>query len=250
MDEADTANLAAREKSELGLGNSLDQLLLRDTALGNGLESLDRLLSDLLDGRSLARDLDSQEASIRVGVVGGPGDSAGGGSGGLGEEREAGRPLDVGLAAEEACKNGGLRLTGTEGSAGEGNDHRVAGNAGDTSLTTVILGGGGAEGRAGDRDGLEEGLNPLLKSSLAGAVGDNGDVGLGVGRLSESGNGVLVQVGVNGSAGSRVDGGTEAGVESNRVGGIEGNGRGADPGLLEVDDILDLLVELVGYNNR
>lgn len=244
VDDANTANLAAGKESELGLGNSLDQNLLGDTALSNALERLDGSLGSLLDGRGLAVDLDGEETSIRVGVVGGLGLGTGGGS--LGQEGEAGRPLDGGLAAEETGKDGSLGAAGTEGGTGESDNNRVLADGGDALLTTVVLGGDVVEGAGAlGRDGLEEGLDPLLEAVLAGTVGDNGDVGLGVGSGGKVGNGLLVQVGVDGCAWGGIERGTEARVESDGVGGIEGNGGGVHLGLLLVNDILDLLVELV-----
>jgi hypothetical protein len=59
---------------------------------------------------------------------------------------------------------------------------------------------------------------------------------------------VLVQVGTEGSGGRREERLSEAGVEGNGVDGVKGQIQGADAGLLEVKDLLDLLVELVGYS--
>ena len=56
---------------------------------------------------------------------------------------------------------------------------------------------------------------------------------------------MLVQVRGDGRAGSRVERGAEAGVEGDRVRGIEGNGGGVNLGLLRVDDVLNLLVVFV-----
>jgi hypothetical protein len=244
-DDAGTAAISTRENGKLGLGNRLGQVLLRDTALGHALEGLDGLLSGLADSTSRAVDLDGKQTGIRVSVVG----SLRGGSrgGGLGQQGKARSPLDVGLAAEQGNKDGGLGLVGVEGGTREGNDERILARAGNALLAAVVLGrraGQGVLGLGGNR--LEERLDPLGQPGLAGTIGDDGNVGLGVGERGESGNVVLVQVRRDRGVGRRIEGSTKAGVEGSRVGGIEGNSGGVDLSLLEVDDVLDLLMVLVG----
>ena len=248
VDETGSADLAPSKEIELGLGDRLGQVLLGDGALGDALESLDRLLGGLSDGRGGAVDLDGQQAGIRVGVVGGGYVGTRSAGGGLGQEAEARSPLDVGLAAEESDEHVDLGRAGGERSTREAENQRVGALLGDTLLTTVVLGGGrGQLGRRRLGNGLEERFDPLGQPDLVGTVGDDGDVGLGVGSLGEGRNGVLVQVARDGSGGGRVEGGAETVVEGNGVGGIQSEGRGVDLGLLEMNDPLDILVELEGY---
>lgn len=248
MDETSAGNLAGGEEVELGLGDSLGEVLLGDTTSGDGLKTLDGLDGDLADGLTLAGDLDGEETSIGVGVVGGESLGAGVGGGGLGEKAETGGPLDVGGTAEETDEDGSLGLVGAKGGTGETDDDGVLAVLGDALLTTKVLGGGGVQvAGAGGGNTLEEGLNPLLETGLAGTIGDNGNVGLVVGNVGEGGDGVLVEVGRGRGVDGRVEGRTEAVVESDVVGGIEGDGGRVDPSLLVVDAVLDKLVELVGY---
>lgn len=247
VDEPRPAGLAGRQEVELGLGNGLDHILLRNLALGDALQNLDRLLRRFPDGTPGARDLDGEETAIRVRVVGSLGLRAGVRRRDLGEDAEAGRPLDRRLAAEEADQNSGFGAAGAEGGAGEGDDDRVETVPRDARLSAVVFGRIRAQRALGlGGDLLEEGLEPLLKTTLAGTVGNDGDVGLGVGRLGESGDVVLVQVGPNRRFGGRVERVTEASVEGDGVGGIERDAIVADLGLLLADDALDLLVKLVG----
>jgi len=247
VDETSTAGLAGSQEIELGLSNGLGKVLLGNVASGNALDGLDGLLSNLANGRASTADLDGQETSIRVSVVGGEGLGAGVGVDSLGEKAETRRPLDGGGATEKADKDSGLRGVAAKGSTGEGNDISVLAGLGNTLLATEVLGGGSIElALAGGRNILEEGLDPLSETGLAGAVSDNSDVGLGIGKLGESGDGVLVQVGRDGSLRSRVARGAEAVVEGDRMGGIEGDGGRVELGLLGVDDLDDRLVELVG----
>lgn len=248
MNETSAGNLAGREEVELGLGDSLGEVLLGDTTSSDSLETLDSLNGDLADGGTLAGDLDGEETSIGVGVVGGEGLGAGVGGGGLGEEAETGGPLDVGGTAEETDEDGSLGLAGAKSSTGEANDDGVLAVLGNALLTTKVLGGGSVQvAGAGGRNTLEEGLNPLLETGLAGTVGDNGNVGLVEGEVGEGGDRVLVEVGRGRGVDGRVEGRTEAVVESDVVGGIEGDGGRVELGLLGVDAVLDELVELVGY---
>ena len=248
MDETSAGNLAGGEEVELGLGDSLGEVLLGDTTSSNSLETLDGLNGDLADGGTLAGDLDGEETSIGVGVVGGEGLGAGVGGGGLGEKAETGGPLDVGGTAEETDEDGSLGLAGAKGNTGETDDDGVLSVLGNALLTTEVLGGSVVQvAGAGGGNTLEEGLNPLLETGLAGTVGDNGNVGLVVGEVGEGSDRVLVQVGRGRGVDGRVEGRAEAVVESDGVGGIEGNGGRVELSLLGVDAVLDELVELVGY---
>jgi hypothetical protein len=247
VDEPRPAGLAGRQKVELGLGDGLDHILLRNLALGNALQSLDRLLRRFPDSTPGASNLDSKETAIRVRVIGSLDSRAGVRRRDLGEDAEAGRPLDRRLAAEEADQNGGFRAAGAESGAGEGDDDRVEAVPGSSRLSPVVFGRIRVQlalGLGGDL--LKEGFEPLLKTTLASTVGNDGDVGLSVGRLSESGDVVLVQIGPNGRFRRGVKRVTETSVEGNGVGGVEGDAIVADLGLFLPDDALDLLVKLVG----
>lgn len=245
------SELVGVQGGELGVGNGLLDILLADVAAGDALENLDGLLGTLADGGGGTGKLDGQKAGVGVGEVGGVDREARGAGGGLGEEAEAGSPLDGGLAAEEGGENGDLRLGRVDAGAGESNDDGVSGTAARSLLTTKVLAGLGLEGLAasgGRGDVLEELANPLGEGVGSGTVGDDGDVGLGVDNVGEAGNVLLVQVLLVGSRRAGVEGGTEASVEGDGMGVIEGNGGGigVEGGLLGVEDTLDILVELVG----
>lgn len=226
---------------EPGVGNGLGDFVLADGASGNALESLDGLLGSLRDGRGGAGEGDGQETGIGVSEALGRGGGTGGG-GNLGEEGEAGRPLDGGLAAEERSKHGRLRAGRREGD-GDG----VANLAVDALLTTIIGGGSSLGALAGGGNLVEELGSPLGDGTLGGAVGDEGNVGLGVDLLGEGGNRVLIKIAVGGSGRLGIHGGTEAVVEGNGVSGVQRDGGrvGSDLELLEVDRESDLLVELM-----
>lgn len=247
MDKASSAGLAAREEVKSRLGDGLDDVLLGNRAVNDALESLDGLLGDLGNRRSGTGDLDGEETSIGVGDVGSGRASARSRGSDLGQKAETRRPLDAGFTAKEAGEDSDLGLAGAEGSAGESNDDRVGALLGDTSLAAVVLGGRlGNLGFGCRRHALEEGLNPPGQTRLTGTVSDNGDVGLGVGSLSKGGNGVLVEVRGDRGLGRRVEGCAKTAVESDGVGGIEGDSGSINAGLLQVNDVLNLLVELVG----
>lgn len=172
--------------------------------------------------------------------------------GGLGEKGEASGPLDVGLTTEESGKDGNLGLVVAERGAGESD--RVGARAGARSalLATEVLGSSGVElqlAGAGGGDGLEEGISPLVEVGLGSAISHKRNVGLVEDGLGEIGNGVFVQVGTKGSGGRREERFSEAGVEGNGVDGVKSQVQGANAGLLEVEDLLDLLVKLVGYSS-
>ena len=247
--DAGAAGLANRQKVELGIGNGLGDILLRDVAIGNALDGLDGLLGGLLDATGGAGDLDGEETSVRVGVVVSGGRDAGRAGSGLGKEREAGVPLDVALATEQGSKDGDLGLVVGQGGAGESDDVGILSGTAGARLAAEVLGGGRVEAqvaRAGRGNGLEEGLAPLGELGLSGTVGDKGDVALVVDSLGEACDSVLVHVGAERSGARRVEGRTEAGVERDRVSGIKGDSGGVDLGLLQVQNMLDLLVELEG----
>lgn len=249
------AELALLESVELGVGNGLGDVLLGDGTAGDALERLDGLLSSLADRGSLAGELDGQETGVRVGDVGGLDGKTRQAGGGLGEQAEARSPLDGGLAAEERSENSKLGLGARDVSAREGNDHGVAGGVAGTLLATVVLGGLGLErlaalGRGGQL--TEELTGPAGQRLGRGAVSDEGNVGLGVDNVGEAGNVLLVHVLLVGGRSRGVDGGTEARVESDRVGVVQSDGGsiGGESGLLEAEDALNLLVELVGWETR
>lgn len=245
------SQLVGGQEVELGLSNGLGQNLLGGARLSNALQGLDSLLGALAHRSCGASDLDGQETSVGVGEVLGQDGGALGGSRCLGEEAEAGSPLDAGLTAEQSGEDGNIGLVGVQVGAGESDDQGVAAGQGGPLLTTVVLGCLGVQletaGRRG-RDVPEEGLDPLGQAGLSGSVGNDGDVLLGVDGLGKGSDGVLGQVGAKRRRAGRVDGGTETLVEGNGVRGVEGLGQSVVflLGLLQVQDPLDLLVELVG----
>lgn len=249
--DSSASQLVGGQKVELGLGDGLGQDLGGDTRLSNALDSLDSLLSALAHCRGGTGDLDGQETGIGVGEVLSLDGSTLGGSGSLGEEAEAGRPLDAGLTAEQGGEDGSLGLVGMQVGAGECDDQGVGAGKRRALLTTVVLGSLGVQLETAGRRGwdvLEEGLNPLGQVGLGGTVGNDRDVGLGVDGLGEGSDGVLGQVRAKRCGAGRVEGGAETLVEGDSMRGVEGLGQGVVSllGLLEVQDRLDLLVELVG----
>lgn len=249
-DNAGTGGFAGREEVELGLGDGLCEILLGDRAVSNGLDSLDSLLGSGFDAGSGAADGDGEETSVRVGVVLGISLNTGGVGGSLGEEGEASGPLDVGLTTEESGKDGNLGLVVAEGGTGEGDNVGVLSGAGSALLTTEVLASGGVKlqlARAGGGNGLEEGIGPLVQVGLGSAISHQGNVGLVEDSLGVRGNAVLVQVRAQGGGGGREERFTKASVEGNRVSRVKGDVQGADAGLLHVENLLNLLVELVGY---
>lgn len=249
------AELTLLESVELGVRNSLCDVLLGDGAAGNALEGLDGLLGSLADRGSLAGELDGQKTGIRVSHVGSLDGKTRQAGGGLGQQAEARSPLDGRLAAEERGEDGKLGLGASDVSAREGNDHRVAGGMAGALLTTEVLGGLGLErlaalGRGGQL--TEELTGPARQGLGRSAVSDEGNVGLGVDNVREAGNVLLVHVLLVGGRGRRVEGGTETRVESDRVGVVQSDGGsiGGESGLLEAENALNFLVELVGWETR
>ena len=119
-------------------------------------------------------------------------------------------------------------------------------------LTTVVLGllGALAELLQGSgRDVVEELADPLGELAVVSAVGDNGEVVLGVGALGEVLDGLGVEVLSVGGGRGRGSRGAEAAVESKAVGGVDGDSSGARGEALvgEVDEGKDLLVVDVSW---
>lgn len=252
QEDAGLAGLGLVQGVELGVGNGLGNILLGNSARGNALENLDGLLGALADGGGRARELNSQETGVRVGEVGGRDGETGSAGGGLGEEAEARGPFDAGLAAEKGGKDGNLGLGRVVAGAGESNDDGVASSVARSLLTTEVLAGIGLQGLAASRGSghvLEELADPLGEGIGSGAIGDDSDVGPGVDNVGEAGNVILVQVLLEGSRGSRVQGGTQTRVEGDGVGVVEGDSGdiGIESDLLEAENALNLLVEFVGW---
>jgi hypothetical protein len=248
VDKTSPAGLAQRKKVKPGLGDSLDNVLLSHATISNALEGLDRLPRSRPDVRCRAADLDGEKASIGVGKVGSLGVGTRGRGSRLREEAEAGGPLDVGLAAEQADENSNLRLASTEGGAGKADYNGVAAKLGNSGLTAVILGRRLGELLLGlSRDLLKEGLDPLAEGRLARAISHHRDVGLGVSSLGVCRDIRLVKVGSDRSVRSRVEGIAKAIVEGDGVSGIEGDGGSVDIALLVANKSLNLLAELVSY---
>jgi hypothetical protein len=219
-----TGGLAGGKKVELGLGDGLREVLLGDRALSNSLNGLDGLLGSGLDAGSRAADGDGKETSIGVSVVVGIGLDAGGVGCSLREKGEASGPLDVGLTTEKSGKDGNLGLVVAERSAGESDHVSVLAGARSALLATKVLGSSSVKlqlAGAGRGNGLEEGVGPLVEVGLGGAISHEGNVGLVEDGLGKSGNGVLVQVGTEGSGGRREERFSEAGVEGYGVDGVK-----------------------------
>jgi hypothetical protein len=119
---------------------------------------------------------------------------------------------------------------------------------GQALLAAVVLGGLRVQGLGSGGDVVEELADPLGELAVVSAVGDNGEVVLGVGVLGEVLDGLGVEVLGVGRGRGRGSRGTEAAVESEAVGGVDGNGSGARGETLvgEVDEGEDLLVVDVG----
>lgn len=118
-------------------------------------------------------------------------------------------------------------------------------------LATIVLGSLSLErlaalGAGGDV--LEELSDPAGESLGGGAVGDEGNVGLGVDNIRVAGNVLLVEVLLVGGRSVGGQGRSKAGVEGNGVGVVEGNGGDVVvvDGLLQVQNTLNLLVEFMG----
>ena len=237
---------------ELGVGNGLGHILLANRAIGNALQGLDSRLSTLADSSGRARELDSQETGIRVSQVRSRDGKTSDVRGGLREQAVSRSPLDSRLTTEERSQDGNLRLRGSVGRAGEGNNHGIASGVACPLLTAVVLGRLRVELLAGLRLGLdilEELANPLGEVLGGSTIRDQGQVRLRVDSVGEAGNVLLVQILLGGGGGRRVDGSTKAGVERNGVGVVESDGRdiGVESGLLESEHALNLLVKLVRY---
>lgn len=116
---------------------------------------------------------------------------------------------------------------------------------GNALLTTEVLRlGGGDLGSGGRRNVVEELTNPLGELTRLNTVGDNGEVGGGVGGVGEVGNGIGVEVLAHGSGGRRRSGDTKTAVEGKAVGRVDGHLENVtEESLLgELDVGVDLLV--------
>lgn len=243
--------LSGSKDIELSLRNSTLEVL------GGGLRNLVKGADDGLTGLAERRlgtsHGDGEEAGIGVGDVAGNGLSTGDIGNGLGKGAGAGVPLGSGLTTEEVGKDGNLGLgAGSTLGAGEGDHKSIASGAEDAVLTTVVLGGGGRDSVA-SLEVSEELAGPLLKLSLLGAGGNDGNVALlvdllGVGGDGQAGGGDVGDIfGGNGQLVS-----TQASVEGNVVGGLKGNGRGIVGESVDFagEGRGDLLVELEGWETR
>lgn len=242
--------LAGIQGVELSLADSLGHILLAERASRNTLERLGDLLGGLADRSGSTGELDGQKAGVGVLQVGGRAGNARL-SGNLRDERETRRPLDARLAAKESREDGHLRSGRAGAGAGEGDNNRVAVLEVNALLATVVGGGRRLHAKlagGGSGDVAEESVGPLAEARLGGAVGNNSDVGLRVGTLGELGKGVLIDVAVRGRRKRGVQGRAEAVVVGKAVGGVEGDGSGIprEPGLLDLDHPLDILLELMG----
>lgn len=246
------SQFVGRQQVELRLGNGLGQNVLGDTRLSNALDSLNSLLSTLANSSRRSRNLDREQAGVGVCQVLGHNGGARGGSGGLRQQGEARRPLDVGLAAKEGRQDGKVGLVGGEVETGESEDQSIGASERRALLAAVVLGGLGEElERACRRGGdvLEERLDPLRQVCLGGAIGNDSDIGLGVNSRGKVGNRVLAEVGAERGRARRVNRGTETLVEGDGVGVIESLRQGVvgEFALLQLQNVCNLLVELVRY---
>lgn len=166
---------------------------------------------------------------------------------GLGQQGEARGPLDVGLAAKQGSQDLDGGVGGVQAAGGEGNNDSVARGGLDAVLAAEVLGGGAGEGTAGVGGLLEELINPLAQGNLGSAIGNQGEVGAGVGGAGELGDTGVAQVAAKGRGRREVQGLTQAGVEGNGVGSVQGGGQvvGRVLGLLDVEGGLDVLGQLV-----
>lgn len=229
---------------------SLLDVLALDVATRDLLQSLDSLRGSTRDVLGGTADGDGKKAGIGVDEALGVDLRAGEVLAGLGEEREARGPLDLGLAAEEGTKDGDLRLVGATGvgaGAGEGDDNGVLAGVGDTLLTTIVLGLGRLESLRGRGDAGEELVDPLGQLALLGAVGDNGKVALAVGLRGKLGDGLGLEVLAIGGRGGGDERGAQATVEGETVNGVQSKLAGVGEALLvgEVDERDNLFVENV-----
>lgn len=158
----------------------------------------------------------------------------------------------MGRSVEKGRENRDLGRRSVEVRARESEDQRVSCSVCGTLLTTVVLGSSRVQrklARGGGGTGLEELLSPSGYVGGGSAIGNNRDVGLGVGRIGIVGDGVFVDVGLNRSGGGKLARGTKSMVESHGVGSVESEGcrvRGYQL-LLVSECLLDFLVVLVGY---
>lgn len=237
------------ELQVLGASLGLLDVLALDVTTRNLLQSLDGFGGSAGDILSGTTDGDSKKTGIGVDEALGVDLSAWEVLAGLGKEGETRSPFDLRLATKQGTENGNLRLVGATSvgaGAGEGDDNRVLARVSDTLLTTVVLGLGGLESLRGLGAG-EELANPLGQLAMLGPVGDNGEVGLGVGLRSELGDGLGLEILAVGGRGGGDKRGAKAAVESQAVDGVQGELPGVGEALLvdEVDERDDLLVENV-----
>ena len=245
---------------EFGIRHGLLNLLRRDLSAGNLANGSDRVRSR--DSNALRRACDGnvKQAGVRVRRVGRADARAGTRGFSLRKQREAGRPLDARLAAEQGSEDLELGLVGA-GPGGEGRgafkgeDHGVAAVVRDAFLAAVVLGRRAVDGGEAFRRGRgavgEELLDPVAEVFVRGAVGDDGNVGLGVGGAGKGLEAVGGEVSGQGRGRGRVQGCTEATVEGEAVGGVEGEGLGrGEEGFLRVfDGGEDFFVEFVACSN-
>lgn len=253
--EAGLESLDGLQSAELGQSSGLLDVLAGDLTGGGLLERIDDVLAGGTNLLSLAGQGDGEQTGIGVGQVLGGHVELVEALGGLGQERETGSPLDGGLAAEQGSEDGSLGLvaSGAKGAgAGEGNHNGVADLGGDALLTTEVLAGGGgldlvlAVGGAGG-EVLEELARPLADIGGVGAGSNKSNVGLGVGILGVLSKSIGREVLLIGRRRGGGNGGAQATVESDTVGGIKSNVLGVgESGLLVVlEEVADNLVQFV-----
>ena len=251
--ESRLPQLGLIEGVELGVGNSLGNVLLGYLAVGNALQGLDSSLSTLTDRSGSTRQLNSEETSIGVRDIRGGEREAGDVRRGLGEEAVSGRPLDGRLTTQQGGQHGNLGLGRSVAGAGEGDDHGVSTGVACPLLTAVVLGSLRTELLAGLGRGryiLEELANPLGQVLGSSAISHESQVGLHVDSVREAGNVLLVHVLAIRRGRRGVDRGAEAIVEGDGVGVVESDSRDivVEAVLLESQNALNVLMEFVGCN--
>lgn len=245
--------LAVLKLLELGGSLCLGDLLARDFASSDLLDGIDGGLGGSGDTLCGAGDGSVKKTSIRVNSAGG-GD-LGAGSCSVAEDGEARRPLDGGLSSKEGAEDSNLglvELAGEGAGAGESNDHGVATIVSNAFLTTVVLGLLRASirlirSRGGDI--IEELVHPLGELAVVCTVGNNSEVGLGIGDLGEVLDALSIQVLCVRSLRCGGGGHTEATVESQAVGRVGGHvGDAGEEALVgQMDQRQNLLVVYMSW---
>ena len=245
------------QRLELGIRNGLLDVFCSDLSARNLANGADRGRGCHSHALRRARDRNVKQSGVRVRCVCSADIGAGTRSFGLREQREARGPLDAGLPAQEGCEDLEFRLVcrsrGEGRRAVECQDHGVSSIVRDALLTAIVSRGGTLGGGKGFRRARravgEELLDPIAEIGMRGAVGDDDNVGLGVGDLREGLQALNGEVFCQRGRRGRMKGCAEATVEGNTVGRVEseGFGRAKEVFLRYLDDREDFFVEFMAY---